>query len=416
METNALIALLRRLAPNQAAISTIAALVARLGAQGVVALARGYLGPLADRASAKRAEDGATLVTASGENAESVAGTRTVYARMRAATGLESTDLAVLGLALTKLVFEVGEIALYNPTLDPEGKQPKFELDEAGRPPAMSIAHVAAATRLWQSYTASREAKRVEAKKLDAVAAPVESPRMRLYAARSEYYSTTPRYAYSTASYAASAGYTAQPMNRINILSAPVNRASVTPTRTTFVSRGTTMATSSSASRGCGTCGGSHSTPTPQPTPTFDPCARGLPAPKPAPEGCGCGCGGKGACGCGNQTAVTKTYDNSKCPTFAISCETKTALRDCVKTALCDFLRCVTDTLCPDGKFELARFDSRNNPEASEQLKNDLIDCVGQLACSFLHCIPDALCPPPCEPPAPPIDCLPCDYAVEVLK
>jgi len=113
---------------------------------------------------------------------------------------------------------------------------------------------------------------------------------------------------------------------------------------------------------------------------------------------------------------LTKTYDSSKCPTFAISCETKSALRDCVKTALCDFLRCVTDTLCPDGKFQMATFVS-SDPEAQKKLQNDLIDCVGQLACSFMHCIPDALCPPTCEPPAPaPIDCIPCDYAVEVLK
>ena len=92
----------------------------------------------------------------------------------------------------------------------------------------------------------------------------------------------------------------------------------------------------------------------------------------------------------------TKTYDPAQCPTLAISCETKAALRDCVKVALCDFVRCVTDVLCPSGKFDANVF---NNQATAQQLTN----CIGQLACSFLHCLPDALCPEPCEPPAAPL-------------
>jgi hypothetical protein len=176
------------------------------------------------------------------------------------------------------------------------------------------------------------------------------------------------------------------------------------------------MATTHHASRGCASCGGGTRTTQP-PAPTYDPCANALPPVARPPES-SCGCGGKSSCGC-KTAAPAKTYDSEQCPTFAISCETKTALRDCVKTALCDFLRCMSETLCPDGRFDINRFqsgDSEADRQAQKQLQTDLINCVGQLACSFMHCLPDALCPPACEQPATPIDCVPCDYAVEVVR
>lgn len=108
----------------------------------------------------------------------------------------------------------------------------------------------------------------------------------------------------------------------------------------------------------------------------------------------------------------TRNYNKEDCPTFAISCETKQIFRDCAKVALCDFLTCLSETLCPDGKFDLEGLKARNE---DKQLQTDLINCVGQLACSFMHCIPEALCPPKCETETP-VDCLPCDYAVEVLQ
>jgi hypothetical protein len=108
----------------------------------------------------------------------------------------------------------------------------------------------------------------------------------------------------------------------------------------------------------------------------------------------------------------TRNYNKEDCPTWAISCETKQALRDCVKVALCDFLGCLAETLCPDGKFDLDALKERNK---EQELQTELINCVGQLACSFMHCIPDALCPETCET-ATPVDCLPCGYAVEVLS
>ena len=163
----------------------------------------------------------------------------------------------------------------------------------------------------------------------------------------------------------------------------------------------------------CGTCGGSHPVATPPSTPTYDPCARGLPSPPRALESCGCGggcgCKGGGKASAGGAFQSSRTYDSEKCPTLAVSCETKEALRDCAKTALCSFLQCLADTLCPDGRFDSDVF---NDPTIGKQL----VDCVGQLACSFIHCVPEALCGPTCEALPAPIDCVPCDYAVEVSR
>jgi hypothetical protein len=188
---------------------------------------------------------------------------------------------------------------------------------------------------------------------------------------------------------------------------------------------------SSSSSRGCGTCGGGAYQPPATTPPVYDPCAGGLTSSATRREAsCGCGCGGGGSCSCGTSKAMvrvpaTRTYDSAACPTFAISCETKQALRDCAKTALCDLLRCVSEALCPDGQFNLDRYktpapvvDDNGNPTtppAPHSLQTDLLNCLGQAACSFMHCVPEALCPAPCDAPAP-VDCLPCSYAVEVVR
>jgi hypothetical protein len=165
----------------------------------------------------------------------------------------------------------------------------------------------------------------------------------------------------------------------------------------------------SNRSRGCGSCGGSH----PSPAPTrliFDPCGSNLAISRPQEKSCACGKRG-GVCRCNTRPKPAprpRNYNREDCPTFAISCETKQALRECARTALCDMLNCMSEALCPDGKFDIEHL--RSNSE----LRTDLINCVGQMACSFMHCLPEALCPEPCEPAASP-DCLPCGYAVEVL-
>lgn len=168
----------------------------------------------------------------------------------------------------------------------------------------------------------------------------------------------------------------------------------------------------SKGSRGCGTCGGGSYTAPPAAAPVFDPCGNNLAISRPKEKSCGCGKRG-GSCRCGTArprpAPKPRNYKKEECPTFAISCETKQALRDCVRTALCDMLKCLSETMCPDGKFDIS------NVQGNAQLRTDLINCVGQAACSFMHCLPEALCPEPCEPAAP-VDCLPCGYAVEVVR
>jgi hypothetical protein len=170
------------------------------------------------------------------------------------------------------------------------------------------------------------------------------------------------------------------------------------------------MAHSHSSSRGCGSCGGSHQPPAREPTSPYDPCAGGLSSHALVREGgCGCGCGGRGGCRAGGAlTPRQKTYGD--CAPWKPSCESQDALRECAKAALCDLLRCMSELLCPDGKFDYQAL------QASKTLSTDLVNCLGQAACSFMHCLPDALCADSCPPAKAPIDCLPCGYAVEVVR
>ena len=141
----------------------------------------------------------------------------------------------------------------------------------------------------------------------------------------------------------------------------------------------------------------------------------GRAAPKRAGGGCGCGGsggapGGSGSgCGCqsGSQahgatgTSPARYRDDGTCaPLWDISCDTRWRLRACVKTALCDMIRCMADEVCEDGRFA-------PNP--------DLGACLEGFVCSLLHCLPDALCPPaqpePCCPDEGVSSCS-CNFAV----
>jgi hypothetical protein len=187
---------------------------------------------------------------------------------------------------------------------------------------------------------------------------------------------------------------------------------------------------SSGSTRGCGSCGGGSYHPPAVAPSSCDPCAGGLTSSASRREA-SCGCGRGGGCSCGSTAMVraapawaTRTYDREQCPTFAISCETKQALRDCAKVAFCDLLRCVSETLCPDGQFDVERFSTKPPPvivpggsaatTPQRTLQAELLNCVGQALCTFMHCVPQALCPEPCD--RAPVDCLPCGYAVEVLR
>jgi hypothetical protein len=146
----------------------------------------------------------------------------------------------------------------------------------------------------------------------------------------------------------------------------------------------------------------------------------------PKPQ-CDCGgtCGGRG-CGCAGQTSCTDCLPRGasagdlcgctcgtctppppeECTPWTPSCATRNRLRACLKDILCELLACVENFLCPGGVF--------GNP--SQQAYADFVKCLTDLLCKLLRCIREAICPPP-KPPQiscpPPIDCLPCSYAVE---
>lgn len=327
-------------------------LVSTYGLRGLVVASRAYLGPAvvhAERSSESQKVSGFA--------------------------GLTPIEIAVLGLALSKLAWEAGELSLHNASASGDGQLPSWQLDaETKQPPALSLAHMIAIKRVWDARNANTTT--MSTTKSYAAPAPLASARTMRLAARNTYYA-----------------------------------GSSTSGGTRMATTTTALTTSRPRTGGCG-CGGAKAAPTPpvSRTPAIDPCSPCVGVAQPAPPttssgGCGCGCSG-----CHSCAPQTKTYDSSKCPTWAISCETKSALRDCVKEALCDFARCVTDTLCPGGRYDPKVF-------ASRETRQELADCVGQLACSFLHCLPDALCPPDdCGPPQVPADCMPCGYAVEVLR
>jgi hypothetical protein len=178
--TDNLGAVLKQLRVNPEVVKAIPALVARFGTTGAVALARGYLGPLAPAAQ-RDDEKPVDAPAGSLERAAHVSDSKRTVA---------PSDTAVLGLALTKLVYELGELALHNPSFDAKGKQPEFKLDEHGRTPAMSVTHVVAVARMVQAYRADQRAAEA------AAAPPPPTPRARLQAARTERYAATPRYSY----------------------------------------------------------------------------------------------------------------------------------------------------------------------------------------------------------------------------
>ena len=105
-----------------------------------------------------------------------------------------------------------------------------------------------------------------------------------------------------------------------------------------------------------------------------------------AAKGCSCGCG-RGACDgtsgkCGHHPFGEARYedDGSCAPTGKISCETQWRLRDCVKYAFCDMLRCMSEEMCDE--------NCRLKEEAN------IGDCVEIFLCSLINCLPEAICPP----------------------
>lgn len=175
------LAALFRMLGDKEKVAALLPLVTRYGARGAVALARAYLGPVAVRVEQKHQGEQPTVVAPDGTATKTRGGS------------LSAAELAILGTAVSKLLFEAGELALHNPEVSATGAQPAFDLDENGSPPAFSLAHVVAARRLWRTHAAEKQA-RAEAER---AARLPQTPRARLQAARTERYAATTRYAYA---------------------------------------------------------------------------------------------------------------------------------------------------------------------------------------------------------------------------
>ena len=100
MADSNLSAMMKQLRLNPGLLKALPGLVSRYGSAGAVALARGYLGPLAPTADAK-------------VDAPRDAPTNEAEAGAASPRKTSSADAALLGLALTKLVYELGELAVF---------------------------------------------------------------------------------------------------------------------------------------------------------------------------------------------------------------------------------------------------------------------------------------------------------------
>ena len=191
-----LAALLKKVPLDKESVASVLPWLQRYGAQGAVLLARSYLGPVAVQVEqSKRCtanDPKQPRETAACETAACDGAVAAPAPEQSPGTGLKPTEVALLGMALTKLVYEAGELALHNPEVSAEGKQPEFALDANGSPPALSLAHVVAATRVWQK----RSADAAQAAERAAPASSAAAPRQLLQTARVERYASAPRYAY----------------------------------------------------------------------------------------------------------------------------------------------------------------------------------------------------------------------------
>jgi hypothetical protein len=209
MDLGRLIELLRSLRLDTNNMSMIASVLGRVGARGVVAMARAYLGPAAYEVEARwcrernmtpcervgvpdqpeeppdREEPAETGTGTGNENVPPVIGTPPPSlppAITATLAGLDGAEIAILGMAINKLIYEAGELALHNPTVASEGRHPDFKLDTHGCPPAISLSHIIAATRVLRGPSTEAEVPMTPA------------TRQRMQQARAERYSNIRRF------------------------------------------------------------------------------------------------------------------------------------------------------------------------------------------------------------------------------
>jgi hypothetical protein len=275
---------------------------------------------------------------------------RTYVGRLAEHSKVE-TNADVVNLALRKLAFEAGEMAVASQTPPAADSKPaEFNLDEGGVPPDLKLSYVAAAAL---AYMKSRDAAKSQA--------------------------------------AAPAVEVMGNVNSVRALRGSVRAATYAPAQAAAIQVRTTGGcgcggkSSTTTSSGCGCGGGCGSTATPPPVaqPCYDPCAGGLVRVPPANEACGCGCG-------------TTTKD---CPSFwQISCDTQQKLKHCVSVLICDLFGIVETALTtPD--------PATGQTSALAPLFVNFLRCVREALCPTTTT-------QPCAGTAMP--CLPCSYAVEM--
>jgi hypothetical protein len=93
---------------------------------------------------------------------------------------------------------------------------------------------------------------------------------------------------------------------------------------------------------------------------------------------------------------------DGECHPWRISCETQTALVDCLKQMICAAARCFSDQICADGKLDLGHVNAKT-----------LETCLGVALCTGIDCVEDVLCGPAPTPPPPDPNTLQCNFAVE---
>jgi len=119
------------------------------------------------------------------------------------------------------------------------------------------------------------------------------------------------------------------------------------------------------------------------------------------------------SCSCApvQTTSVARYDEEGDCANMTrISCETQWQMRDCLKLGLCEFLVCIADEFCVNGKFQMPVDEN----DEEKDLGDVLLCCLGDAFCSVAHCLPNAICGPKqdkdCIPPPPALEC---NFAVE---
>ena len=320
---------------------------------------------------------------------------------------LRPSESAQLKRAAQKMVLELGQTVQANFPVLPEGQTIDLSLDERGRYGEVSSLYLLSAIKAARSFLdarAQKQAADAQAQKDAQAAADAAAARgptnVRVLRARAQqqrqaagvatYEYQAPPQVYEVATPRSGGGAKILNLKRTSMGVRYMKSGST-------LAKVATSAGTATKKSGCGCGGGGQARATTA-------AGRWVAVSPAAAGGCGCGCGGAGgttavAVAPSSGSATTETA----CTALTMSCTTKESLVNCLKSAICDFLRCAEDVFCATGKFQVPQNGAGQA----------LLDCLGTTACSIIKCVPDALCPEPpsCLPEVPADDG--CDFAVE---